>query len=176
METNINILELGKDLFEAKNAKGYDEQFRVKLLSMEHLSPFRAYLHYQDAWWPITVILRDYPITLQPLVRFEGRLPPCPKHAESWHPNIFNDGKVCWGGVQVFPEMRAVGLMHMLYGMLHNPNHASPVPGRCNILTDVTEQATVLARHAGRRLLGALEEAERRYRSGDWPNNSNPQS
>lgn len=163
----INILNLGQDLFEAKDAKGYDEQFRVKLLSLDDINPFRAYLHYQDDWWPILVTLDTYPISTKPTVKFEGRLPACPKHPQSWHPNLFNSGEICWGEVAVFPEMRVVGLLHMLYGMLHNPNHFSPVPGRCNALTDVTNVAKDVATVAGKRIFNALVEAERRYREGN---------
>ena len=167
MSDRIEILKLGQDLYEAKDAHGYDKQFRVRLLGPEQLNPFRAYLNYQDEWWPLEIMLHTYPIVTKPFVQFTGRVPTCPKHTYSWHPNLFDDGKVCWGTVKVFPEMRVVGLLNMLHGMLHNPNHLSPVPGlaRCGMLTDAADQVVGRVKNVFER----LQEAQRNHQPGqDW--------
>ncbi len=171
MNHKIDILKLGQDLYEARNIKGYDTMFRVKMVSMEQLNPYRAWLHYQDDWWPLNITLDTYPIITRPRVYFEGRVPPCPKHPKSWHPNVFDDGKICWGEVRVFPEMRVGGLLNMLYGMLHNPNHGSPVPDRCTLASliniDVDEIRDNVT-STWRRFAQTIEEADRRMKSGEW--------
>lgn len=166
---SISVLDLGRDLYEAKEAQGYGEQFRIKLFSPNDLNPFRAYLFFQDEWWPVRITLQDYPIVRPPEIRFDGRIPPCPRHGQHWHPNIYDDGKVCWGQTQLFPEMRLVGLLHMLNSMLTNPNHHSAVPGRCGAMDDIMDRVSDAATQTGAKLWELLQDAEKRYRDGDWP-------
>ena len=167
MSNKIDILKLGLDLYEAKDAKGYDELFRVKLLGPEQLNPFRGYLFFEDEWWPMEVRFDTYPIVSRPHIQFTGRIPNCPKHKDSWHPNVFDDGRICWGDVRVFPEMRVVGFLTMMYGMLHNPNHLSPIPGgqRCGTFTDVKDHLVDTAKSIFER----LQDAQRNHTPGqDW--------
>ena len=159
MGQKFNKLKLGQDLYEAKQAQGYGELFQVRLVKKNQLNPFRAYLHYNNGWWPLLIELNTYPIVTKPKIKFESRIPPCPKHPKSWHPNVYNDGRICWGDGDVFPEMGVVGLLSMLYGMLHNPNHQSPVPGRCNVFSDVAESAVSTLGN----ILDQLANAEKNY-------------
>lgn len=166
----IDILKLGQDLYEVQNVQGYDKLFRVKATSMDNLNPFRAWINFNNEWWPLKITLDTYPIITRPRVAFEGRIPPCPRHPKSWHPNVFDDGRICWGDVQVFPEMRIGGLLHMLYGMVHNPNHSSAVPDRCSAfasfeddLKDVMETARERFKH----IANVIENADRILKEDD---------
>lgn len=128
---SVDERELGLDLMQAQRARGYSSQFSVKLIWRDVLNPFRAYFYFRDEWWPARVTLDSYPMYSNPTVAFEQRIPPCPVHTYGWHPNVFDRGEVCWGTAHLLPGTRIVGLLNVIYGLLHTPNHDGAVPGRC---------------------------------------------
>ena len=129
--SNIDELALAEDMLEAIEDDEYNESFRIKLFKPNVFNPFRLYLYENGEEWPVKVELNTYPIESNPTVTFEQRIPPCPEHSYSWHPNIWDYGKVCWGSASALPGTTITGLVNTLIALLHNPYHPGKVPGRC---------------------------------------------
>jgi hypothetical protein len=121
-----------QDVLMAQDAVGYQSQFYIRLIARDVCNPFRVYFYANDFWWPSLIRFDTYPITTLPRVRFDRLVPPCPIHAQSWHPNIYDTGDVCWGDVCLLPGTGIIGILNMVSYLLHSPNHQSVVHGRCN--------------------------------------------
>ncbi len=137
--SDVDLAQLAQDLVEAADAVGYDSQFSIKLMHKDQLNPFRVYLYdEQGEEYPLKVMLYTYPFVDGVLLKdqvtgtFEQRVPPCPQHGYSWHPNVFDSQSICWGNVTTLPGMTITGLLNTLNGLLHNPNHRGKVAGRCD--------------------------------------------
>lgn len=131
---DIDEWQLAHDMLAAMESRKYGGQFRIKLLKPNVFDIFRVYLNYEGIEYPLRVELDEYPFSHLPSVTFEHFIPPCPKHPESWHPNVWDDGRVCWGQAEnnVLPGTTIVGFLNTLVAFLHKANHKSPVPGdRC---------------------------------------------
>lgn len=128
----IDEYQLGQDIMQARYARGYGAKFHIKLISENTLNPFRVYIYFLNDWWPVRVNLSSYPMNANPTVTFEQRIPPCPVHLHSWHPNVYDSRDLCWGNAKLLPGTKIVGLLNALYGLLQTPNHESAVSGRCH--------------------------------------------
>ncbi len=127
----IDMSLLMQDMLDARDASGYDNQYRIRLTEKGVFNPFRVYLIDVDEEWPVLVELHSYPLEDHPDVTFEDEIPPCPEHEDSWHPNVFDDGSICWGDSPVLPGTRIIGLLNTLHSLLQNPNHDAAVADRC---------------------------------------------
>ncbi len=127
----LDELALAEDMLEALEDDEYNDLFSIKLFEPNVFNPFRLYLYDDGEEWPVKVKLHSYPIETNPTVTFDQRIPPCPEHGGSWHPNIYDSGKVCWGSASVLPGTTITGLVNTLLALLHNPYHPAKIPGRC---------------------------------------------
>jgi hypothetical protein len=131
--SDIDEWQLACDMLAAMESRKYGDRFRIKLLKPNVFDTFRVYLNYEGIEYPLRVEIEEYPFSQLPSVTFERYIPPCPKHPESWHPNVWDDGRVCWGEAEtnVLPGTTIVGFLNTLVAFLHKANHKSPVPDRC---------------------------------------------
>lgn len=130
MAVDANLLKI--DLINAEGSPGYNRDYYIRLVEPTVINPIRVYLSAQGHWWGATVTFTTYPVVpdWEPDVLFD-LIPPCPVHSDSWHPNIWDRRKICWGTVHVLPNTRLIGVLNVLSLLLANPNHNSPVPNRC---------------------------------------------
>lgn len=126
----LNTSQLALDLWLTTKTKGYGQRYHVVLLSPPELVPFRAYLYFLREWWPVEIDFSTYPFPIGEgytsivNLRFQERIPPCPQHRDSWHPNIIAEtGMVHFCGVRVPAGNGIVNLLEALSVFLRNPNH-----------------------------------------------------
>lgn len=126
---SVDSVYLGEDLLAAQESMDYNKKFYVKLIRRGVVNPMRAYFYYQATWWGARVNFKSYPIgstSELPEVKFD-RVPPCPDHARSWHPNIYDTGAVCWGSISLLPDTRVIGVLQAVACLLVAANHSSAV-------------------------------------------------
>ncbi len=129
---NIDFRELKIDMIAALDSMGYGEGFEIRLLEPHKHNPFRVYLELNGKLYAARVTLHDYPFMGNwPKVKFEQLLPPCPMHPLNRHPNVDENGWVCFGDTKVIPDIRIVGLLNVLDSFLHSPNHRHGFGSSC---------------------------------------------
>ena len=129
----IDFRELKIDMLSSLDSTSYSEGFKLALLAPDKHNPFRVYLELSGKWYIARVKLEEYPFTGNdwPKVKFEQLLPPCIKHPYSRHPNVDENGHVCFGSTSMLPDTRIVGLLNTLDNFLHYPNHGHGYASSC---------------------------------------------
>ena len=116
-----------------KKFKEYNRLFYVRLFDNNVINPFVAYFFHLGNWNKTMINLSSYPAYNFPTVRFAS-IPRCPEHTWSFHPNIYDNGEICWGGATFPYGCRLIGILRSVTHLLRNPNHDfAPVPNRCGI-------------------------------------------
>ncbi len=123
----IDYQQLARDMVEAKHSIAYNNQYRITLLKPNSFLPFRVYLSYQGEEYTVTVNPSRYRFTTlwEANAKFDNRIPTCPNHSWSWHPNVKDDGNICWGSALLLPGNPVLVLLDALNEFLHSPKHGS---------------------------------------------------